>query len=214
MVQDKTFWFTVLLSLVRVFWGILASWIIGIAAAFVMYKSKLLRLLFSPLMTAVKSTPVASFIILALLWLDRNVLPVFITALMVIPVVWANLTEGIHAVNPQLVEVASVYRFSPAKRLMRLYVPSVAPYFMAACRSSIGMAWKAGIAAEVLATPEYSIGKELYFSKTYLETPALFVWTLMIIFLSILIEKLLIFGLERLGNKLHLFSKGFPHVKN
>ena len=211
---QKSFWLTTSISLLRVLWGILVSWVIGSALAYLLYVSRLLNVLVSPLLTAIKSTPVASFIILALLWMERGVLPVLITALIVIPIVWANVTEGIRSVDQSLVEVARVYRFPIPKRVRVLYVPSVAPYFMAACKSSLGMAWKAGIAAEILATPEYSIGTELYYSKAYLETPTLFAWTLVVILLSVLIEKLLVLGLEQIGTRLRLLPKGGQYAEN
>ena len=66
----------------------------------------------------------------------------------------------------------------------------------------------AGIAAEVLSTPQLGIGTELYFSKTYLETSDLFAWTLVVILLSMMIEKLLVWGLECLGRKLRAFPVG------
>ena len=160
------------------------------------------------MLSVIKSTPVASFIILALLWIKRDSLPVFITALIVVPIVWSNVSEGIREVDKSLVEVTKVYKFSPLKKLIKLYVPSVAPFFMAACRSSLGMAWKAGISAEVLSTPEMAIGTELFFSKTYLDTPALFAWTLVVIILSIVIEKLFVWGLEALGRQMRVMKKG------
>ena len=212
LIREKTFWLTTSVSLLRVLWGILVSWIIGTALAYILHASSVLRALCSPLLTVMKSTPVASFIILALLWMERDSLPVFITALIVIPIVWANVTEGIRSIDPSLSEVTKIYRFSVKQRILRLYIPSVSPYFMAACKSSLGMAWKAGIAAEVLATPNHSIGKELYFSKAYLETPTLFAWTLVVILLSVLIEKLLVSALNGIGGKLHLISKGGSHA--
>ena len=202
------------MSLLRVLWGILISWILGTLLAYLLHVSRVLNALVSPLITAIKATPVASFIILALLWFDRGVLPVFITALIVIPIVWANVTQGINSVDKNLTEVASMYRFSVRKKIFRLYVPSVAPYFMAACKSSLGMAWKAGIAAEVLATPEHSIGVELYYSKTYMEHTTLFAWTLVVVLLSVIIEKLLVYGLERMGRGLHVFPKGGSHAED
>jgi NitT/TauT family transport system permease protein len=145
---------------------------------------------------------------LALLWISRDTLPVFITALIVVPIVWSNVSEGIRSVDKDLVQVAQVYNFTAKQKILRLYVPSIAPFFMAACKSSLGMAWKAGISAEVLSTPERAIGTELYFSKTYLETPSLFAWTAVIIILSILIEKLFVLGLEKLGMRMRFFVKG------
>lgn len=213
LASTKDFWLIACTSLLRVVWGILISVIIGTALACLTSLSRILHALLSPAISAVKSTPVASFIILALLWLDRNVLPVFITALIVIPIVWANVSEGIRRVDNSLVEVATVYRMPPHTRLLRLYVPSILPYFMAACKSALGMAWKAGIAAEILATPTTAIGTELYYSKTYLETPTLFAWTLIVILLSLVIEKLFVYGLSRLGRRLRVLRKGDTYAE-
>lgn len=208
------FWLTTSLSLLRVLLGILVSWIIGTLLAYLLHVSRILNLLISPLITAIKATPVASFIILALLWMERSILPVFITSLIVVPIVWANVTEGIRSVDRNLVEVTEIYQFSYIKKLTKLYTPSVAPYFMAACKSSLGMAWKAGIAAEILATPEHSIGTELYFSKTYMETPTLFAWTLIVIVLSVIIEKLLVLALEKTGKRVHILPKGGQYAEH
>ena len=214
LVTEKSFWLITFTSVLRVVWGILLSLILGTALAYLTSLSGLLNTLLGPAISAIKATPVASFIILALLWLDRDILPVFITALIVIPIVWANVTEGIRNVDRNLIDVANIYRFSLGKRLHRLYIPSIAPYFMAACKSSLGMAWKAGIAAEILATPNHSIGKELYYSKAYLETPTLFAWTVVVILLSLLIEKLFIYGLEQFGHRLRILPKGEQNAKN
>lgn len=202
------FWISAMYSLVRVALGILISLIVGTLLAVLTEKIKILRALLSPILSVVKATPVASFIILALLWINRNTLPLFITALIVVPIVWSNVSEGLRSVDKNLVEVATVYRFSPTDKIRRLYAPSVAPFFMAACRSSLGLAWKAGVSAEVLSTPQNAIGTQLYFSKTYLETPSLFAWTAVVIILSIMFEKLFVSGIERLADKLHILTKG------
>ena len=213
LVRSVDFWLIMGTSLLRVLWGILVSLIVGVALAILTSTSKILCALLSPALSAIKSTPVASFIILALLWMDRDMLPVFITALIVIPIVWANISEGIRRVDNNLVEVATLYRFSPTKKATRLYIPSVAPYFMAACRSALGMAWKAGIAAEILATPKSAIGTELYYSKTYLETPTLFAWTLVVILLSLVIERLLVWALLRTASRFKILPKGDTHAE-
>lgn len=207
------FWITAGYSLIRVIGGILISLVIGSLLAVLTERTRWLKALLSPLLGVIKATPVASFIILALLWLNRNTLPLFITSLIVIPIVWSNVSEGIRSVDKSLVEVTRVYRFTPWQKVTRLFVPSVAPYFMAACRSSLGMAWKAGISAEVLSTPEKAIGTELYFSRTYLETPSLFAWTLVVIVMSVIIEKLFVYALERLGSKAHILPKGDSNDK-
>lgn len=87
------------------------------------------------------------------------------------------------------------------------------PYFLASCRASLGMAWKAGIAAEVLCIPEKAIGTQMYFAKTYLETTELFAWTLAVIIFSVIIEKLIIFGLRRLADGLHVSAEEVSDAK-
>ena len=207
------FWKSAGYSLLRVLLGIIISLVVGTLLAIITKHSKLIHTLLSPLLVIIKTTPVASFIILALLWLDRNTLPLFVTSLIVIPIVWSNVSEGIENVDAELVEVSKIYRFSALKRIKKLYIPTVMPYFMAACRSSLGMAWKAGISAEVLSTPKNAIGTELYFSKTYLETPSLFAWTMVVILLSVIIEKLIFAGFERVYRGMHLIPKGAKHDK-
>jgi NitT/TauT family transport system permease protein len=143
-------------------------------------------------MTVVKSTPVASFIILALIWLGRDILPVVITGLMVLPVVWANVSAGIAGQDGKLLEMAAVYRMSRWGILRHITVPSVLPHFRAALSSALGLGWRAGIAAEVLTVPQLSIGKRIFEAKLYLETTELFAWTLTVILLSLLIERVLL----------------------
>lgn len=186
------FWQTLCFSILRVLCGLLGGTLLGVILAGLTEWSTLAKLLIAPLMTLVKSTPVASFIILALLWLGRSVLPAFITGLMVLPVVWANVSTGIAGRDIQLLELARVYRLPRLRVLRRITIPSVLPHFRAALASSLGMGWKAGIAAEVLTVPPYSIGKRIFESKLYLETTELFAWTAAVVILSLLIERLLL----------------------
>ncbi|MBQ8141043.1 MAG: ABC transporter permease subunit [Clostridia bacterium] len=205
MARTADFWITAGASLLRILKGILIAVLLGTLMSVFTAKLDAAEALLSPVMTVIKATPIASFIILAMLWFkDRGDLPVFITVLIVLPIVWANVSAGIRSVDKALLDVAKIYKFSFAKRIFRIYVPSVVPYFLAACRASLGMAWKAGIAAEVLCTPKNAIGTQIYYSKTYLETTELFAWTLTVILLSVIIEKVLIFGLGKLTQKLRV----------
>ena len=192
MMLTGAFWSSVALSLLRILGGILAALILGVLLAILTEYSSLAKALFSPLMLLVRSTPVVSFIILALIWLGRDILPLFISALMVLPVVWANVSAGIAGRDPQLMEMARVYRLPRGRVFRRITVPSVLPHFRTALRSALGLGWKAGIAAEVLTVPKQAIGRMIYESKLYLETTELFAWTLTVILLSFVIERLLL----------------------
>ncbi len=201
LAETRLFWQTVGTSILRVLSGILSAALLGVLLAILTESSALLKALFSPVMTLIKSTPVASFIILALIWLGRGILPAFISALMVLPVVWANVSAGIAARDPALLEMAQVYAFPRGRILRRITVPTVLPHFRAALSSALGLGWKAGIAAEVLTVPPYSIGKMIFESKLYLETTDLFAWTLAVILLSLLIERILLKLVRRIGGR-------------
>lgn len=195
------FWITLLKSILRVLTGILTAVILGVMTGLLTHKSILARELLSPVMTLLKSTPVASFIILALVWLGRGVVPVFIAGLMVLPVVWANTAAGLAGIDPQLLELAHVYKLPRGRTLRRIVWPSVLPYLRSALRSALGLGWKAGIAAEVLTVPPYSIGKSIYEAKLYLETTELFAWTAAVVLLSFLIERVLLRLVDGIGRK-------------
>ena len=195
------FWLTGAQSIRRVLTGIASAVLLGILLALLTHKSALLRALLSPVMTLVKSTPVASFIILALVWLGRDVVPPVIAALMVLPVVWANVSQGLDGIDPQLLELAQVCRLPRGRVFRRITLPSVLPHLRAALCSALGLGWKAGVAAEILTVPARSIGKRIYEAKIYLETTELFAWTAAVVLLSLVIEGLLLRLVGRIGKK-------------
>ncbi len=192
LMQSADFWRITAVSIGRILLGVVSAMVLGVVLAVLTTASTLLDALLAPVMTAVKATPVASFAILVLIWLDRDYVPVLICGMMVIPVVWSNVCAGIHSVDPQLLELAKVYRLPRVRVLRRIYVPSVLPYFRAACSSALGMGWKAGIAAEVLTVPRDSMGRMISESKLYLLTEDLFAWTLTVVVLSLVLQTLML----------------------
>lgn len=182
------FWQITAASLLRVFCGTAAALVTGVLAAAICCKFSVIDKLLSPVITVIKSTPVASFIILALVWLGRGILPSFISFLIVFPVVFTNVCEGIRHTPDSLLRMSAVFSLGAVLKIKRIYIPSVMPYFVSAVKTSLGLAWKAGIAAEVLAFTPLSIGRMLAESKNYLETVDLFAWTVLIIILSLGIE--------------------------
>lgn len=189
--RTPDFWLSVLRTLVRILAGLVAGTLAGGILAVVTCASPWLNSLLAPAIRVIRATPVASFILLILLWTGRDRVPVIIAALMVLPVVWENLSQGINSADPLLLEMAKAYRFSRVKTAALIYFPSIRPYFSAALTTSMGLAWKSGVAAEVLCLPKFAIGTQIYNSKLYLEVPDLFAWTLVVVFLSILLEKAL-----------------------
>ena len=175
-------------SLVNILIGFILALAVGVILACITAQIKPLRDLFLPMMTVIKATPVASFIVLAMILIGAAKVPSLITFLIVLPVVWTNLDEGFQRIDKQLFELTCVYHFSYWKRLRTLIFPSLSPFFFSACRAAFGLAWKAGISAEILAMPPYSIGTMIGDAKTYILTSDVFAWTLTVIVLSLIIE--------------------------
>lgn len=189
---EGSFWRAAAGSLLRILGGFAAGTAVGTILAVLTVRFGVLDALFTPVIRIVRATPVASFIILALLWIGKVRVPGFIAALMVTPVVCAAVQTAIRQTDPELLEMAKVYRFSVGKKLRLIYVPSVMPTWITACVTASGLAWKSGIAAEVLCQPTDTIGTNLHNSRVYLETAELFAWTAVVIVLSYIIEVLFV----------------------
>ena len=153
--------------------------------------------LLSPVMQLVKATPVASFIILALVWVSGKSLSILISFLMVLPVLYGAVRTGIESADPQLLEMARVFRLPLARRVKAIWLPAVLPAFRQGCSVALGICWKSGVAAEVIGLPDGSIGDALYRAKITLSTGELFAWTFVIILLSAAFEKLFLALLDK-----------------
>ena len=193
----KDFWYYTFVSLWRIILGVGIAIILGLLLAVLCCRSSLVDTLVAPLLITIKSTPVASFVILVLIWVKRDYVPVLIAGLMVLPIIWANVCAGIRSTDKQLLEMAKVYKLSRSRVLKRIYIPSVMPHFHSACRTALGFGWKSGVAAEVLTVPTHSIGRLIYESKLYLLTTDLFAWTMVVVLLSLLLEKVFLKFLDR-----------------
>lgn len=189
--KTSDFWLTVAISFKRILIGILISMATGILGGILTGILPFFRILFEPILSIIRSTPVASFIVLLVLWMNRDSVPTVISVLMVLPVVWSNVQEGILRTDRELLEMAKAFRLPFYKKIVGIYLPSVSPYLASAARSSLGMAWKAGIAAEVIVLPLRSIGRQLYYASNNLETARMFAWTATVILLSMLMDCLM-----------------------
>ncbi len=191
------FYRTIAHSCLRILTGMVIGTVIGALGGLLTAFSRTARDFFAPILAVVKATPVASFIILLVLYISRDLTPLIIALMMVTPIVWAGVETGILNTDKSLVEMARVYKMSRGDKIKHIFLPSIAPYFLAALKSSLGMAWKAGIAAEVLLQPLISIGKMIFDSKILLETTDLFAWTVVVVILSVIIEKVFVIAITK-----------------
>ncbi|KRD45210.1 nitrate ABC transporter permease [Cellulomonas sp. Root930] len=196
------FWGTVWTSFVRIAGGFAAASVLGTLGATLAASSRVVDALVTPALAAVRSAPVVSFIILVLIWVSSDQLALVISFLMVLPIIYTNVLEGIRHRDRALLEVADVFQVPRLRRLPAVDLPAVLPFFTAACRIGVGLAWKSGIAAEVIGLAEGSIGERLYEAKILLSSADLFAWTAVIIAVSFAVEKLLVAALRHVERRL------------
>lgn len=177
--------------------GFLLGTVLGILLAALAAKISIVETLLWPWMTTIKSVPVASFVVICLIWLSARNLSVFISFLIVLPVIYQNVLSGLRAADPGMEEMARVFRMRWYRKLRYITIPQLKPFLLSACSVTTGMAWKAGVAAEIIGTPNGSIGKMLYLAKIYLDTDDLLAWTVIIVVISVLSEKLFMWALKR-----------------
>lgn len=192
LVKSQEFYSAVAYSMGRILFGLLIGAAVGTACALLAGRWHFMEVLFWPYFSAMKATPVASVVILCLVWLSGRRLSVFIVFLVVTPVIYTNILAGIKNLDLKMKDMARVFGINGLRRLLYVYLPELKTYIIAAFALATGMAFKAGIAAEVIGTPGGSVGKMLYNAKVYLETPELFAWTLVIIVLSVVVEQVIL----------------------
>ncbi len=196
LIPEKEFRLTLLFSFLRISVGFLSAFVLGTVFAFLAGEVRAAEYLLRPFVTATTAVPVASFIILFLTWVSFNTLTVFITFLITFPIVYTNVLKGRKEAPKELLEVADIYKVPYLRRLVYVYLPSERPYILSAASLSVGMAWKAGVAAEVIGIVTGSIGEKLYNAKVGFENANLLCWTLIIIFISFVSEKIFSFLLK------------------
>lgn len=190
LVQTASFWQSLACSFLRILSGFLLGMISGVLLAAAASASRRIDELLEPFVQTVKSIPVASFIILVLIWVSPENLSVIISLLMVFPVIYTNVKDGIRSMDRNLTEMAELFAVPLPLRIRYIYASQILPFFRAGCSLALGLCWKSGIAAEVIGLPENTIGENLYNAKIYLNTPDLFAWTLVIVVVSVLFERI------------------------
>lgn len=202
LIVTQDFWSSIFFSFRRIVAGFFLAVLSGVILAVLSSKFKLIEEFLAPVILTIKATPVASIIILILIWVSSKNLSIIISFLMVLPIIYTNVLDGIRSTDKKLLEMAEVFRVSAFKKIMYIYVSQVLPFFRSACSISLGLCWKSGIAAEVIGIPTGSIGEKLYKAKIYLNTPDLFAWTLTIILISVAFEYLFMLLIRKFISRL------------
>ncbi len=197
MVGEEGFLSSIGFTFSRIALGFFSGLACGVLLALLAGRFKIVETMLWPYMITIKSVPVASFVVIALIWMSASNLSMLISFLMVLPIIYTNLLEGIHSVDNKMLQMADVFKMPFSRRLRYIWLPSLKPFAVSGCRVALGLAWKSGVAAELIGYPQGSVGEALYYSRLYMETADLFAWTVVIVLLSVTFEKLFVFLLKK-----------------
>jgi NitT/TauT family transport system permease protein len=181
----------VLHSITRGLIGFAFSFLSGIVLGITTGLSKILYTLMEPVLVIIKSIPLISIILISLIWFDSENVPIFASFLVSFPIVYTNVVEGVKNIDTKILEMAKSFRAKKIRILTEIYIPAILPFIIAAAVSSVGIGWKAVIAAEVLSNPLRAIGTSMQLSKIYLETDKVIAWTVIAILISYFFELLI-----------------------
>lgn len=198
-VVKPDFWMICGASFLRIAAGFLLAFSAGVLLALLSYRVRIVRDFVEPVISLLRTVPVISFIIMLLIWVGNQALTIYLAFLIVLPLIYTNMLTGFESTDRQMLEMARTFRLSPWRTFLYVYRPAFMPFLTSSAKMSLGMSWKSGIMAEVIATPKPSIGKEMSQARTYLDTPDLFAWTVVVMVLSLVLEKLFLALLRRAG---------------
>lgn len=189
---EATFWKTAVFTTVRISCGFLLGVTVGFFLALLSKKSKITEAFLEPVMQFFKTVPVASFVVLFLIWWRADKLAMIISFMVVMPHIYVNTLEGLKAADKKLLEMAAVFEMPVWNKFFYIYRPALKPFLDSGIKVTAGMSWKSGVAAEVIGIPLYSVGEQLYMSKINLDTAGVLAWTLVVIFLSAIFEQIVL----------------------
>ena len=196
LIVTKNYWLVILSTLWKILFALFISILFGVVFGIISYNFQIFKEFIYPVITFFRSIPVASFVIFLLIWINSKYLSIYIGFIMGLPIIYENMYNGLVSIDKSILEMAKIYKVEFKKKLKYIYLTKTKPFIKSGIISASGLIFKAAIAAEVIGLQPDSIGERLYFSKLYLNMRELFAWTVTILILSMVFEKLIkmIFG--------------------
>jgi NitT/TauT family transport system permease protein len=186
----------ILVTLSRLGVSLILTYLIGFTLAFGIVSSKNLKILIQPVLLFMQSTPIISWILLALIWFNSRYIPIFIICINTIPILVLNIVSGMEGIDKNILEMASIYNISKKNCFFKIQLPSLIRYLLPATEIILGSSFKVIIMAEVISRVSHGIGNGLNIGWLNIETDIILGWTLIIYILSFLISKLILTSLK------------------
>ncbi|HYX08797.1 MAG TPA: ABC transporter permease subunit [Bacteroidales bacterium] len=191
MLVTGSFYISISVTVLRGIAGFVIAFILALLLGILAGISPVFRTWFTPFLVIIRSTPVISVILLALIWFHTDTVPVFIAILTMFPILCNNIMDGISTVDQGLVEMANTYKVSNYRVIKEVYLPGTLPFLFSGVSSAMGFGWRAVIIGEVLAQPLHGIGTGMQLAQTYLMVSKVISWTVVAVLISMVFEKLI-----------------------
>lgn len=190
---SKVFYEVIINSFLKITAGFAAGFVAGCITGAFSGRYRLVEQFLNIPVQLMKTVPVTSFIILLLIWFGSDNVAAFISFIVVYPAVHISVISGIRNLDVSLSEMAQVFDIYTIKKIRCIYVPQIIPYIETSLKTVVGMSWKAGVSAEIIGLTKSSVGEQLYYSKLYLMTAQLFAWSIVVVAVSFVFEKIFIY---------------------
>ena len=188
IISEQSFYKDLSSSLIRVLitftLSFLLAFIVGISAGIF----PPIRYILIPIINFIRTIPTIPLILVAIIWFNNNTVPIFVSMLVIFPIMYDSITNGIINVDQKLIEMSISYNVSLKTQIINLYIPYIKPYIFTGISQSMGITWKSILAAEILALPSFGIGTKLYESHLYLDSVSLFAYCLIAIIFNGIFE--------------------------
>lgn len=189
LITEADFIKTVGLTVLRGVSGFVISAILGVIVGIPAGISTGFNAFINPIIVSVRSIPVISLILLALIWFNPDIVPVFIAILTMFPFICTNVADGIKSVDKNLIEMAIFYKVGWRRIIEELYLPAIMPFIISGASSAMGIGWRAIIIGEVLSQPQFGIGTRMQAAQSYLLVESVIAWTIIAVVISYVFEK-------------------------
>jgi NitT/TauT family transport system permease protein len=177
-----------LTTLARVLVGFALAVIIGVPGGIVLGSNRALGTFFEPILPVMNTVSAAIWSIFAIIWFGLSPFtPIFVVLMTALPLIITNVWQGTQAVNADYVELAHALRFSRLKTLLKIYLPSIMPYFFSGARLAFGFGWRVSLVAETLGASS-GVGYRLRQASDLIQTDQVFAWTIAQIAMMLVIE--------------------------
>jgi NitT/TauT family transport system permease protein len=180
--------YNLLTTLARVLVGFALAVVLGVPGGIVLGSNRALGTFFEPILPVMNTVSAAIWSIFAIIWFGLSpATPVFVVLMTALPLIITNVWQGTQAVNAEYVELAQALRFSRLKTLIKIYLPSIMPYFFSGARLAFGFGWRVSLVAETLGASS-GVGYRLRQASDLIQTDQVFAWTITQIVRMLVIE--------------------------